>query len=88
MNITFIDTRSRRTDGDTSRQAAKHAASGIAAAERRAIVRALQDHSMTAKELAEYTGINYWEVSRRLSECAGIVKTSAVRDKSRVWMAI
>ena len=88
MNITFIDTRSRRTDADTSRQAAKHAASGIAAAQRRAIAIALHDHSMTAKELAEWTGIDYYTVQRRVGECSGIMKTDVSRDGCRVWMAL
>ena len=88
LPITFIETRARRTDPDTSKAAARHAASGLAAAQRHAIAVALHDHSMTAREVAEWTGIDYITVQRRIGECSGIVKTDVSRDGCRVWMAL
>jgi len=83
--ISFIDTRSRSTDGKTSREAAKHAAGEKAAATRRAIVEALRHAPMTAREISAWTGIDYYEVQRRMSETGGIEKTAEVRVGGMVW---
>jgi hypothetical protein len=90
--LDFIQTRSRRTDGETSREAAKAAASGKADLERdciHAAVRAAREdlHGLTAKEVAAMTKIDYIEVQRRISEC-GLTKTSERRDGCYVWSAI
>lgn len=92
MSIDFVHTRARRTDGDTSRAAAKHAASCKADMERNCIhaaVRAAREdlHGLTAKEVAAMTNIDYIEVQRRISEC-GLTKTSERRDGCYVWSAV
>lgn len=80
----FTDTRARRTDSQTSHDAAKHAVTAKADAERRAIREAVSVRPMTAREVAAYTGIEYYEVQRRISEC-GLVKTDVSRDRCMVW---
>jgi len=89
LTIDFIQTRARRTDGETSREAAKHAASCKADQERAAIVAAIREcfDGMTAREVAAAIGIDYIEVQRRISEC-GLTKTSERRDGCYVWSAI
>lgn len=82
----FTDTRARLTDSQTSRDAAKHAVTAKADAERRAIREAVSVRPMTAREVAAYTGIEYIECQRRISEC-GLVKTSERRDRCAVWAA-
>lgn len=85
--ISFTDTRARRSDGETSRDAAKHAATGKAAAERRLIAETIRDRgAMTAREVAAWTGLDYIETQRRISEC-GLVKTSDKRDGCYAWKA-
>ena len=44
--------------------------------------------TLTAREVSEWTGIEFYAVPRRLSECAGIVKMDVSRDGCRVWMAL
>jgi hypothetical protein len=39
---------------------------------------------MTAREVADHTGIDYIAVQRRISEC-GLVKTGERRDGCMVW---
>lgn len=87
LQINFIHTRARRTDGDTSREAAKHAASHKAATERLAIVAAVKQSflGLTARQIAMVTGIDYIECQRRVSEC-GLVKTKKRRDGCAVWV--
>ena len=60
LAISFVETRSRRTDCDTSKAAAKHAASGKAADERKAIAAAVKGAyaGLTAREAASVTGIS------------------------------
>lgn len=79
-------TRARRTDSETSHQAAKFATSQKAASERLSIYLAVCNGGpMTAREIAAATGLDYIEVQRRISEVAGLQKTEAVRDGCRVW---
>lgn len=90
MQQTFVETRSRRSDGDTSREAAKAAAGYKADRERAAITAAVKDAwhgtGLTAREVASVTGIDYITVQRRISEC-GLMKTAETRDGCRVWSA-
>ena len=87
LAISFMDTRSRATDGQTSRDAAKHAASRKAAAERRLIAETIRTHGrMTAREVSQFTGLDYIETQRRISEC-GLQKTTERRDGCFVWKA-
>ena len=87
--LTFTDTRSRLTDCDTSKEAAKAAVSRKADAERVAITKAVKTikYGLTAREVAVWTGIDYIEVQRRISEC-GLLKTAARRDGCAVWVAV
>lgn len=97
LAMTFIDTRSRRNDCDTSKQAAKAAVTRKADAERVAIAKAVKAsqtshagqgyYGLTAKEVAQATGIDYIEVQRRISEC-GLIKSSWRRDGCAVWVAV
>ena len=80
----FVDTRSRLTDGETSRVAALNAATCKAASERRAICCALSQRPMTAREVAAQTEMDYHTAQRRISEC-GLVKTGERRDGCAVW---
>lgn len=87
--LSFTDTRSRSTDGDTSREAAKAAARDKAASERIAITAAVKSASdgLTAPEMAEATGLDYFVVQRRKSEC-GLVETTEKRGGNfHVWRA-
>lgn len=86
----FTATRARNDDPDTSKAAAVNAASVKACAERLAICRCLDAHpaGLTAMEVAKLTSIDYIEVQRRISECAGLEKTPERRDGRRVWRAI
>lgn len=88
LSIDFIHTRARRTDGETSREAAKAAASPKADMERKAIIAAVKTSflGLTARQAAMITGIDYIEVQRRISEC-GLVKTKKRRDGCYVWEA-
>jgi hypothetical protein len=88
----FVQTRARRTDSDTSKEAAKHAATAKSDAERLQIQTAVKYSKselggLTAKEVARLTNINYIEVQRRISEC-GLTKTDARRDGCAVWKAV
>lgn len=87
--ISFVQTRARRTDGDTSREAAKHAVSCKADRERVSIGMAVRTSpaGLTAREAALQTGIDYIETQRRISEC-GLVKTDLRRDGCAVWKAL
>ena len=83
----FSETRARTADGDTSKQAAKHAVTRKADSERLAITAAVKaaPGGLTAREVAAQTGIDYIECQRRLSEC-GLHKTSIRRDGCAVWV--
>lgn len=89
LAISFIGTRYRRTDPDTSKDAAKHACCTKAADERLAIYRALKaaPEGLTAREIAEVTGIDYIEVQRRKAETLGIYETDSKRGGCKVWRA-
>lgn len=84
--MTFVETRSRRTDCDTSKAAAKAAVTRKADGERQAITAAVKRSflGLTARQIAMVTGIDYIEVQRRVSEC-GLVKTKKRRDGCAVW---
>ena len=89
LAMNFVQTRSRNSDCDTSKTAAKHAVSRKADSERVHIKWALSNapYGLTARQVAYVTGIDYIEVQRRISEC-GLTKTEAVRDGCRVWVAV
>ena len=86
--MTFVETRARRTDCDTSKQAAKAAVSRKADSARATIVSAVKASylGLTARQVEMVTGIDYIECQRRLSEC-GLTKTALVRDGCRVWVS-
>lgn len=86
MRIDFVHTRARRTDGDTSRAAAKHATSRKADRERATIKQLVMNspRGMTARQVAAVSDIDYYTVQRRISEC-GLCKTDETRDGCRVW---
>lgn len=86
--LSFTDTRSRSTDGDTSRDAAKAAVSRKADLERICIIAAVNASpgGLTAREVAHYTDLDYIEVQRRISEC-GLTKTDRRRDGCAIWNA-
>lgn len=85
--ISFTETRARRSDGPTSREAAKNAATRKAAAERRLITEAIRTQgAMTAREVSQWIGLDYIETQRRISEC-GLRKTEQSRGGCRVWSA-
>lgn len=85
---TYINTRSRRHDCDTSKAAAKAAVSRKADRERAAITLLVKNspNGMTARQVAAVSGIDYIEVQRRISEC-GLTKTDESRDGCRVWIS-
>jgi len=87
--LTFTDTRSRTTDCDTSKAAAKAAVSRKADYERMQITLGVKgsNDGATAREVAVLTGIDYIEVQRRISEC-GLTKTAARRDGCAVWISV
>ena len=85
-HLSFIQTRARRDDSDTSHEAAKSAVTTKSDAERIAIreaVKAAPD-GLTAREAGHITGIGWHETSRRISEC-GLTKTDMRRDGCAVW---
>lgn len=87
--IDFVSTRSRSTDCDTSRLAARNAATHKANSHRAAIALCLRAHGpMTARQVALQTGIEYIECQRRISEVGGIEKMNEVRHGCRVWRSI
>lgn len=93
MQLSITDltrTRARRTDCDTSREAAINAGSAKAIAERATIRHCLKSFpdGLTAMEVSWRTGIDYIEVQRRISECDGLEKTPERRDGRRVWRAV
>lgn len=88
MNYAASAPRARNTDPSTSHDAARFALSGKAESERRAIYRALVEGGpMTPREIASATGIDYYEVQRRMSETEGIEPTVAKHDRCRIWKA-
>ena len=83
----FLRSRARRNDSDTSKEAAKAAVSHKASAERLAIVAAVKTSylGLTGRQVSMVTGIDYHTVQRRISE-AGLTKTKLIRDGGRVWV--
>jgi hypothetical protein len=87
--LSFIDTRSHRGDPQTSRDAAKHAASTKAQEERIAIRQCLVQHGpLTPRRISELTRIDYHEVHRRMGETAGIERTGERDGKQSIWRAL
>jgi len=87
--LDFVGTRSRTADPDTSREAAKHAASGKSAAERLAIRSVLKAVGpLNARQIAEMACLDYHTTQRRISETAGIERTDARHDGCVVWRAV
>ena len=84
----FTETRSRATDCDTSKEAAKHATTGKASNERVAIIKAVTaaPSGLTAREVAAATGLDYIAIQRRIAEC-GLHKSDVRRDACAVWVA-
>lgn len=90
MNIVFDwivpVPRARRRDPATSKAAAAHATSGAAYA-LRSRIRTLLTASgpLTAREIAERLGADYFGVQRRMSEVPGLRRTGVVRDGCAEW---
>ena len=86
--VSFLRSRSRNTDCDTSKDAAKAALSHKASTERLAITAAVKASylGLTGRQVAMVTGIDYVECQRRVSEC-GLVKTKLRRDGCAVWVS-
>ncbi len=89
----FIDTRSRRHDSQTSKDAAKAAVSRKADQERAAITKCVKaaSNGLTAYQVADLIGLGRQETSRRISEC-GLFKTDEKRPNvdakpGSVWRA-
>jgi hypothetical protein len=85
-HLSFLQTRARRTDSDTSHDAAKAAVTRKADSERLAIreaVKAAPD-GLTAREVSSLIGVEYIETQRRISEC-GLTKTDMRRGGCAVW---
>ena len=80
----FTATRARKSDPQTSKDAAANAATSRAAKQRIAIREALQTQGpMTCKQLSVITGIPYVALGKRASEC-GLVDTGKVLDGCRI----
>lgn len=78
--------RARTKDSHTSHAAAEYAATPTAQDERDAIYYALQRIGpATGKEIAEWLGMDFIRLSRRIGEIPGIHKTGESRNKSMVW---
>jgi len=93
-SMAFVQTRARRTDSQTSKDAAKAAVSHKADQERAAITAAVKaaPAGLTAYEVADLIGLDRQETSRRISEC-GLYKTSETRPNvgarpGSVWVAV
>lgn len=87
--LSFVQTRARRGDCDTSHEAAKAAVTRKADAERAAIRKCVNapPGGLTAREVSIRIGVDYVEMQRRISEC-GLVKTAARQGGCAVWMAV
>lgn len=89
MSLDWAATRARRKDPATSHKAALNAALPVTEQRRQAIVAALRKHGpMTARAISGVTGIDYYEVQRRMSECAGIRRTGLEVDGGAQWEAM
>lgn len=80
-------TRARRDDSISSHMAAKNAAAPRTQAQRVQIVETIRSsrNGMTARQVSLATGLDYYVVQRRISECDGIVKTDEMRGGAMVW---
>jgi hypothetical protein len=87
INLSFAQTRSRKLDCNTSKDAAKFATTGKAGAQRLAIAQAVKSSSngLTAREIAALTGMDYIACQRRVAEC-GLTKTEQSRGGCMVWI--
>jgi len=80
----FAHLRTRTTDPATSRRAARRAA-GAASDHRSRILDAIRaTPGMTPREIAGKTGLDFYQVSRRLSEIPEI-EPRGERDGCRIW---
>lgn len=79
--------RARRTDSNTSHEAAERTeAATVTHWQRMAIKSAVMLlRGATAKEIAKLTGVDYITTQRRMSEVEGLYKTDDERDGCRVW---
>lgn len=87
----MITQRYRHTDPDTSIAASAHAYGDTAASHRKTIFEAVTLHrhlGITAKELANVTGIEYHATARRLSEIEGITRLPDKRDGCYAWTTV
>lgn len=91
--MTLSEARARFCDPQTSKEAAKNAATNVSALNRHAIIQTIRLYNVpyetgwTAKEIAEYNDIDLAIVYRRLPECAGIEPHETLRrDGCRVWV--
>ena len=99
MNLSFTDTRARSEDPDTSKQAARTAATLKSQLTRALLSQTIRKHDThhddggyvigwTAKELAWHLEIDLADCYRRLPECGGIKKSQNLRrDGCVVWIA-
>ena len=84
----FVQTRARTSDEQTSHIAASNAIGLKAAYERLQIRKAIVGSSgLTGKEVASKLGMPFVVVSRRISEVHGIKRNGERRDNSSVWVA-
>lgn len=84
-------TRARRSDSVSSHiAAARHAATPRTHAQRAKIVETIKAarDGMTARQVSLATGMDYYVVQRRISECEGIIKTDEMRGGVMVWRAV
>ena len=88
LAISFVHTRARRGDCETSHEAAKAAVTRKADEERAAIRKCVNaaPGGLTAREVSRRIGLDYIETQRRISEC-GLNKTALRRDGCAVWAA-
>lgn len=86
----FSATRARTDDPETSKVAARASVSTKAQVQRVAIRDCIASNpgGLTAREVALHTGIDYYDVQRRLCEVSGIKKTLKRRDGCVVWEAV
>ena len=83
----YTDTRSHAGDPQTSRDAAVNAVSARADSVRKIIYQAIKASvSMTAREIAAQTGIDFVAINRRLSEVGGIKRNGERRDGCAAWV--
>jgi hypothetical protein len=85
-HLSFAQTRARRNDSATSHEAAKAAVTRKADAERAAIRQCVNaaPGGLTAREISQRIGVDYYSVQRRISE-TGLVKSDMRRGGCAVW---